>query len=315
VLLVALRFLQGFSFGGEYGGAVLMVAEHAPAKRRGFYAGFVPAGSPAGLFLAALAVLLVSAMPRESFLAWGWRLPFLFSIVLVVIGLVIRLTVDETPAFTHVRETATTERMPVVTVLRRHLRKVLLASGVSFGFGTLLYVSIVFLISYGTGSLGLPATPFLVGILIGSVVMFATIIWTCAISDWLGRRPVIIGGALALAVLAFPFFLLIDTGSTPLIWLAMALVLGAGGAVYGPLAPMISELFSTRLRYSGASLGYQLGQTIGGGFSPLIATLLLASSGGQSWIVSMYLVVAALIAAASTYFLTETARSELSDVP
>lgn len=314
VLLVTLRFVQGFSFGGEYGGAVLMVAEYAPAKRRGFYTGFVPAGSPAGLFLAALAVLLVAAMPRESFLAWGWRLPFLFSIVLVVIGLVIRLTVQETPTFSQVRDTATTERMPVVSVLRRDLGKVLLASGVSFGFGTLLYVSIVFLISYGTTTLGLPPTPFLVGILIGSLVMIATIVWACTVSDRLGRRPVIIGGALLLAALAFPFFWLVDSGSTPLIWLGMTVVLAAGGAVYGPLAPMLAELFSTRLRYSGASLGYQLGQTIGGGFSPLIATALLAWSGGQSWIVSLYLVVAVLIAAASTYFLTETARSDLSDV-
>lgn len=313
ILLVTLRFLQGFSFGGEYGGAVLMVAEYAPANRRGFYAGFVPAGSPAGLFLAALAVLLVAAMPQEAFLAWGWRLPFLFSFVLVVIGLFIRLKVLETPAFSRVRETHTAERMPVVSVLRNHLGKVLLASGISFGFGTLLYVSIVFLISYGTNTLGLPPTPFLVGILIGSVAMIGTIIWTCALSDTVGRRPVIIGGALLLAALAFPFLWLINTASAPLIWLGMAIILAAGGAVYGPLAPMISELFSTRLRYSGASLGYQVGQTIGGGFSPLIATALLAWSGGGTWVVSLYLVVAALIAAGSTYFLTETARSDISE--
>lgn len=316
ILLVTLRFLQGFSFGGEYGGAVLMVAEYAPAHRRGFFSGFVPAGSPAGLFLAALAVLLVAAMPEEAFLAWGWRLPFLFSFVLVVIGLFIRLKVLETPAFVRVRETGTAERMPVVSVLRHNLGKVLLASGISFGFGTLLYVSIVFLISYGTNSLGLPPTPFLVGILIGSIAMIGTIIWTCSLSDTVGRRPVIICGALLLAALAFPFFWLINTGSAPLIWLGMAVVLAAGGAVYGPLAPMISELFSTRLRYSGASLGYQVGQTIGGGFSPLVASALLAWSGGGTWIVSLYLLVAALIAAASTYFLTETARSEFSnDVP
>ncbi|MFD1534890.1 MFS transporter [Pseudonocardia aurantiaca] len=311
VLLVSLRFLQGFSFGGEYGGAVLMVAESAPAARRGFYSGFVPAGSPAGLFLAALAVLLVSAMPRDAFLVWGWRLPFLFSIVLVLIGLIIRLTVDETPVFAAVRSTTTTEKMPVIAVLRRNPGRILLASGVSFGFGTLLYVSIVFLITYGTGTLGLSATPFLVGILVGSVAMIGTILWSCTVSDRVGRRPVIIGGAMLLAVLAFPFFWLIDSGSAPLIWLGMAIVLAAGGAVYGPLAPMISELFSTRLRYSGASLGYQLGQTIGGGFSPLIAAWLLAWSGGQSWIVSLYLLLAALVAAASTYFLVETARTEL----
>jgi MFS transporter, MHS family, shikimate and dehydroshikimate transport protein len=219
----------------------------------------------------------------------------------------------ETPAFTRVRETHTAERMPIISVLRHHLGKVLLASGISFGFGTLLYVSIVFLISYGTNTLGLPPTPFLVGILIGSVAMIATIIGTCTLSDTMGRRPMIIGGALLLAALAFPFLWLINTGSTPFIWLGMTIILAAGGAVYGPLAPMLAELFSTRLRYSGASLGYQVGQTIGGGFSPLIASALLAWSGGETWVVSLYLLIAALIAAASTYFLTETARSEFSD--
>jgi MHS family shikimate/dehydroshikimate transporter-like MFS transporter len=204
--------------------------------------------------------------------------------------------------------------MPVVSVLRNSLGKVLLASGISFGFGSLLYVSIVFLISYGTSTLELPPTPFLVGIIIGSIAMIGTIIGTCALSDTVGRRPVIIGGALLLAAFAFPFFWLIDTGSAPLIWLGMAIVLAAGGAVYGPLAPLISELFTTRVRYSGASLGYQLGQTVGGGFSPLIATLLLTWSGGNSWAVSLYLLIVVLIAAASTYFLTETARTELADV-
>ncbi len=313
ILLVTLRFLQGFSFGGEYGGAVLMVAEYAPANRRGFFTGFVPAGSPAGLFLAALTVLLVTRLPEEAFLAWGWRLPFLFSVVLVGIGLFIRLKIHETPAFQRVRQTGSADRMPIISVLRNDLRKVLLASGISFGFGTLLYVSIVFLISYGANTLGLPATPFLVGILIGSVAMIATIIWTCHLSDTVGRRPMIIGGALLLAALAFPFFWLVNTGASVLIWLGMTLVLAAGGAVYGPLAPLISELFSTRLRYSGASLGYQLGQTIGGGFSPLIATILLAWTGGNTWIVSLYLVIALLIAATATYYLTETARQELSD--
>jgi len=313
ILLVTLRFLQGFSFGGEYGGAVLMVAEYAPANRRGLYSGFVPAGSPTGLLLATLAVLLVASLPEEQFLAWGWRIPFLLSIVLVAVGLFIRLKVLETPAFSRVRETRTEARMPIVEVLRNNWGRVLLAGGISFGFTSVLYVTIVFLLGYGTRTLGLPSQPFLVGTIIAALVSAVFTVALCALSDNVGRRPVIMGGALFLAAFAFPFFWLINTGSSPLIWLAMTVALTAGQAMYGPLAAFISELFGTRVRYSGASLGYQLGATIGGGFSPLIATAILAAAGGASWTVSLYLLLACLVAAASTYLLAETARSELSD--
>jgi MFS family permease len=313
ILLVILRFAQGFSFGGEYGGAVLMVAEYAPANRRGFYTGFVPAGSPTGLLLATLAVLLVSLLPEQQFLAWGWRLPFLFSIVLVAIGLFIRLKVLETPAFSRVRETHTEARMPIVEVLRTNPGRLLLAAGISLGFTSILYVTIVFLLSYGTAQLGLPREPFLIGTIIAALVSAPATLGLCALSDLIGRRPVIIGGGLFLAAFAFPFFWLVNTGSSPLIWLAMAVALTAGQAIYGPLAALISELFGTRMRYSGASLGYQLGATIGGGFSPLIALSLLAWSGGASWSVSLYLLLVCLIAAVCTYLLAETARSDISE--
>lgn len=316
ILLVTLRFIQGFSVGGEYGGAVLMVVEYAPAERRGFYSGFVPAGALAGLFLATLAVFAVSTLPDEQFLAWGWRIPFLISIALVAIGLFIRLKILETPAFRRVRETGTEARMPIVDVLRANPIKVLLIGGISFGFTSLLYIAIVFTLSYATGQLGLPRTPLLVGTIVGSLASVASILATCALSDRIGRRPVIIAGSLFLAAFSFPFYWLIETGNPGLIVLSMAVALAAGGAVYGPLAPLMSELFSTRLRYSGASLGYQLGATIGGGFSPLIAASILAWSGGGSWSVSLYLLVASLVAAVSAYLLTETARSEmLEDSP
>ncbi len=315
ILLVTLRFAQGFSFGGEYAGAVLMVAEYAPPERRGFFSGFVPAGSPTGLLLATVTVLLVSLLPEEQFLAWGWRLPFLFSVVLVIVGLFIRLKILDTPAFRQVRETHTEARMPIVDVLRTNLDKVLMAAGISLGFTALLYVVIVWLLSYGTGTLGLSRETLLVGTLIGSAVQAVAILGWSALSDRVGRRPVITVGALASAALAYPFFWLLETGSPGLVWLAMTVILVAGGAVYGPLAVMLAELFGTRLRYSGASIGYQLGATIGGGFSPLIATTLVAWSGGASWAVALYVLVVSIVAAVCTYLLTETVRNDLLEDP
>ncbi|WP_273846730.1 MFS transporter [Rubrobacter calidifluminis] len=316
ILLVTVRFVQGFSFGGEYAGAVLMVAEYAPPERRGFFSGFVPAGSPVGLMLANGTVLLVALMPREEFLAWGWRLPFLFSIVLVAIGLYIRLKIYETPAFRRVRETGTEARMPIVDVLRRSPGRVLLAGGVSFGFAAIFYITIIFLLSYGTSQLGISGSMLLVGTIIGAAFQIATILGFNALSDRVGRRPVIIGGALVSAAFAFPFFWLLQTGVPALVWLAITVMMVSSGAIYGPLAVLLAELFGTRLRYSGASIGYQLGATVGGGFSPLIAASILAWSGGGPWPISLYLVVVGLVAAACTYLLTETVRADmLEDVP
>lgn len=316
VLLVTVRFVQGFSFGGEYAGAVLMVAEYAPPERRGFFSGFVPAGSPVGLMLANGTVLLVALMPREEFLAWGWRLPFLLSIVLVAIGLYIRLKIYETPAFRRVRETGTEARMPIVDVLRRSPGRVLLAGGVSFGFAAIFYITIIFLLSYGTSQLGISGNVLLIGTIIGAVFQIATILGFNALSDRVGRRPVIIGGALVSAAFAFPFFWLLQTGVPALVWLAITVMMVSSGAIYGPLAVLLAELFGTRLRYSGASIGYQLGATVGGGFSPLIAASILAWSGGGPWPVALYLVVVGLVAAACTYLLTETVRADmLEDVP
>jgi len=311
IILVILRFAQGFSFGGEYAGAVLMVAEYAAPERRGFLSGFVPAGSPVGLLLATLTVLLVSLLPGEQFFAWGWRLPFLFSIVLVIVGLFIRLRILDTPAFRQVRETHTEARMPIVDVIRTNVDKVLMAAGISGGFTALLYIVIVWFLSYGVGTLGLPRETLLVATLIGSAVQAVTLLGFSALSDRVGRRPVITGGALASAALAFPFFWLIETGSPGLIWLAYTLILVAGGAVYGPLAVMLAELFGTRLRYSGASIGYQLGATIGGGFSPLIATALVAWAGGASWAVALFVLAVSIVAAVCTYLLAETVRSDM----
>ena len=311
ILLVTLRFAQGFSFGGEYAGAVLMVAEYAPPERRGFFSGFVPAGSPVGLLLATLTVLLVSLLPGEQFLAWGWRLPFLFSAVLVIVGLFIRLRILDTPAFRQVRETGTEARMPIVDVLRTNLDKVLMAAGISLGFTALLYIVIVWMLSYGTGTLGLPRETLLAGTLVGSLFQAAAVLGFSALSDRIGRRPVIIAGALLSAAFAFPFFWLLETGSPGLVILAMTVILCTGAAVYGPLAVMLAELFGTRLRYSGASIGYQFGATIGGGFSPLIATALVAWAGGASWGVALYVLVVSVVAAVCTYLLAETVRNDM----
>ena len=312
ILLVTLRFAQGFSFGGEYAGAVLMVAEYAPPERRGFLSGFVPAGSPVGLMLATLTVLLVSLLPEEQFLAWGWRLPFLFSIVLVIVGLFIRLKILDTPAFRQVRETHTEARMPIVDVIRTNLGRVLMAAGISLGFTALLYIVIVWILSYGVGTLGLPRETLLVGTLIGSAVQAVTLLGFSALSDRVGRRPVITGGALASAALAYPFFWLLETGSTGLVILAMSAILVAGGAVYGPLAVMLAELFGTRLRYSGASIGYQLAAVFAGGLAPIIMVWLLDQT-GTSLSVSAYMLAMAILTFVSVYLITETFEDEMAE--
>ncbi|MBV6760223.1 MFS transporter [Rhodococcus opacus] len=311
IFLVTLRFVQGFSFGGEYGGAILMVSESAPRERRGFYTGFVPASSAIGVLLSTAALFALSFMPAGAFETWGWRIPFLFSIVLVVTGLFIRLRLNESPAFVKAEKTGKKTRKPIIEAIKTNPKEILLAAGISFGFGTLNYVVLTWLLSYTAIDLEVPKKVGLVALAIG-MIFYGVSNWaSSAISDKLGRRPVILAGGIAFAAWSFPMFLLINTEQPALIVVAVSVATTFGGMIYGPLASLISELFATKFRYSGASMGYQLGQTLGGGFSPLIATALYAAT-GASWSVAIYLVAAGLVTALCTYFLTETKARDLT---
>ncbi|QYN20044.1 MFS transporter [Amycolatopsis sp. DSM 110486] len=295
VLLVVLRVLQGISAGGEWGGAALMAVEHAPAGRRGRYGSFSQIGVPAGLIIAQLVFFAVtSSLSPEEFRSWGWRVPFLVSLVLVVVGLVIRLRVAESPVFARLRETGERSRVPIVDVLRRRPREVTVAA-LSFIANTALgYVFFAYLLSYGTSVLKLSSTTMLVEIIVGSVVWLVSIIAGAIWSDRVGRKRVYLVGSVLLVVWSIPFFLLVDTRQPWLLGVAVVVLNLGLGATYGPQSALFAELFEPRYRYSGASFAYAVGAVLGGGFAPLIATALQTST-GTSLSVSLYMVAVALI--------------------
>jgi MFS transporter, MHS family, shikimate and dehydroshikimate transport protein len=314
VLLVVMRLFQGLGVGGEWGGAVLLAVEHSPEGRRGFYGSWAQMGVPAGLLLANAVLLpLASILPEEQFLAWGWRVPFLLSIVLVGVGLFIRLKIMESPAFRQVQDSQTEAPMPIVDVVRYHPKNVLLAMGMRIAENGNFYIVTVFVLDYVTKDLGLSKSVGLWGVIIGAAVGLITIPAYGALSDRLGRRPLYMFGAIFSLLFAFPFFLLLDTKMSILIWLAIGVALWLGhDPMYGPQAAYFSELFGTRLRYSGASIGYQLASVVGGGISPLIAASLLAYAGGEPWLIATYMAVLSLITIVSVYLASETFQEDIT---
>jgi metabolite-proton symporter len=311
-LLILFRFVQGFALGGEWGGAVLMSVEHAPGDRRGFFGSFVALGLPIGIILSNLVFLMASTMVSASqFADWAWRIPFLASAALVVVGVFIRLGVAESPIFEDVRRNAMARRMPVVDVLRTDSRTVLLAAGSYLAISALGYITIVYIVSYATRQLGL-SLPMTLALLLGSAVLFAVSIYYSAVwSDRVGRRRVMQWGMAALVVWSVLFFPLADTRSVPLIALALAGMLAVQGAYIGPQPAVFSELFPAPIRYSGASLSLTLGTIVGGAPAPFIATALYGAA-GSSRLVTIYIAALSLVSWLCVLGLRETYREDLS---
>ncbi|WP_007024090.1 MFS transporter [Saccharomonospora iraqiensis] len=321
LLLVLLRLIQGFAVGGEWGGAVLIVSEHGDDRRRGFWASWPQAGVPAGNLLATAVLAVLAAVQSDAaFEAWGWRIPFLLSGLLVVIGLWIRLAVEESPVFVEAvrnadrqaEQGAAPERAPIVTVLRRHWREVLIAMGARFAENVSYYVITAFVLVYLTTHLGMSKSLGINAVLVGSAVHFVTIpVWGW-LSDRVGRRTVYLFGTAGMLVWAFVFFPMLDA-ATPLATIgAVTVGLVLHGAMYGPQAAFFSELFGTKVRYSGASIGYQLASIAAGGLAPLIATALLDAF-GTSVPVSVYVAAGCVLTFVAVYLARETRGTSLAD--
>ncbi|MFG2209483.1 MFS transporter [Streptomyces sp. NPDC048638] len=319
VLLTVLRLVQGFALGGEWGGAVLIVSEHGGDKHRGFWASWPQCGAPGGNLLATGVLALLAAVQSDAaFLAWGWRIPFLLSGVLVVVGLWIRLSVSESPVFLAAQARARTEaargvkeKAPVVEVFRRGWREVLTAIGTRFGENISYYILTSFLLVYVTDHLGLSKSTALNAVLIGSAVHFVTIPAWGALSDRIGRRPVTLIGSAGMAVWAFGFFALLDSKSFVVITAAVTAGLLLHGAMYGPQAAFISEMFDTKVRYSGASMGSQLASIVAGALAPVIAVELLKDH-HSSVPVSLYLCAAAVVTTVTVAVARETRGRDLT---
>ncbi|MGV9303655.1 MULTISPECIES: MFS transporter [unclassified Nonomuraea] len=311
VLLTALRLVQGFALGGEWGGAVLIVSEHGDSSRRGFWASWPQAGAPGGNLLATGVLALLAAFQSdEAFLSWGWRVPFLLSGVLVLIGLWIRLSISESPVFQQAPPLE--DKTPLAAVLKYHWRDVLIAIGARMAENISFYLITVFVITYGTTVVKLDKPTILNAVLIASAIHFVTIPLWGALSDRVGRRPMYLVGAAGVGVWIFAFFPLINTGGFLAITLAVTVGLLFHGMMYGPQAAFFSELFGTRMRYTGVSIGAQLSAIVAGALAPIIAVKLLQDFG--TWVpIAVYLAAAAALTLFAVYAARETQGSDLAE--
>ena len=313
VLLLLLRLAQGFGAGAEYGGAVVMSVEFAPPGRRGFYGAFAPMGTTAGNALAGGVFYLVTLLPHGALMAWGWRLPFLVSVLLLGLGVYIRMKVSETPVFARAAAERPPLKLPALEALRRHPRNFLVVVGARLAENALGYLYPVFGLSYLINTLHVARATALACVILGNAALVCGLFGFAILSDRIGRRPVYIFGALFSAAMGFPFFLLVDTGQPVPVALAFILAMGIGsGAMFGPQAVYFAELFGPRLRYSGFAFARELGSIIAGGPAPLIAATLVAALAGAPWGVALYVVAVSLVTAFAVWCGPETYRSDIA---
>jgi metabolite-proton symporter len=313
-LLVTLRFIQGLGIGGEWGGALLLAVEHAGRGNRGFFGSIPQTGVTVGLLLGTVAVSLVSRLPEAKFLAWGWRVPFIASAILVFVGLWIRKGIDETPAFQEAKARGRVARVPIVETLRHHKRAVLLAVGLKVVETAPFYILSTFVISYATNQAGFDKITALNAVTVATLVCTAAIPAMGMLADRVGRKPLYIAGTVALIAFAFPYFWLLQLRSA--FWLTAATVIGLGllwSPITAVLGTLYSEIFATEVRYTGVTLGYQIGAAVAGGTAPLVATALLRAYGDSFVPVAVYMMATGVVSLACILLTRETKGSDLQD--
>ena len=312
ILLIVLRLVQGIGLGGEWGGASLIVLEHAPAARRGFYASFVQIGFPIGLVLASLAFAFVSKLPSDDFLAWGWRIPFLISIVLLALGTFVRARVPETPVFEKMKAAGTLSGNPVGEAVSKNAKAFLVAVGLKISEVSWVYMLTVFVVVFATTKLALPKQLLLDAVLYAALFELISLPLFGWLADTIGRRPLYILGALFTMLYAFPLFWMLESKSAAMVTTAIIIAMNFGhGMMFGPESAYFPELFGARVRYSGASFGFQVSAALGGGFAPIIATAMVGYFGGTSG-VSLMMIALALITLVAALCARETKGEPLS---
>lgn len=312
ILLVLTRMMQGAAVGGEWSGAVLMAAEHAPARQRAFYSSWPQAGIPAGLVLATASFYLVNLLPESAMMSWGWRIPFLASAILVLLGLYIRLRISESPAFQAVRDEGQVSRFPAGEVLRTAKKSVLIALLAHAANSIVFYMAAVFALSYVSEQGGASRGTVLLAIMFAALIQIVTIPLAAVLADRYGRRPVLLAGAVLAMLSAFPFFWLLDTGNSLAIVLAMVIAIPVVHALlYGPEASFMPELFETRMRYTGSAIGYQVGSMLFSGPTPFIAAALFAWA-QSPWPLALYMILGGVLTFVGVFMARESYRDDIA---
>jgi metabolite-proton symporter len=296
IILITLRLIQGLGIGGEWGGALLLATEYAPAERRGFFGSIPQMGVTIGMVMGTLALWLMSLLPEQQFMSWGWRVPFIFSALLVVFGLWIRKGIDETPEFKEVQQKGEIPKLPIVDTLRYYWKEVLITIGAKVVETAPFYIFSTFIVSYATSTLGFSRSAVLGSVMVSTVITTILIPIMGSLSDRIGRKKMYIAGTLAMMAFAFPYFWMIHQGSV--LMLVLATIIGLG-IIWAPitavLGTMFSEIFDAKVRYTGVSLGYQIGAAVAGGTAPLVATALLASFDNSYVPVALYIMFTAVV--------------------
>ncbi|MBL3641717.1 MFS transporter [Peribacillus frigoritolerans] len=314
ILLITLRLVQGLGIGGEWGGALLLAVEYAPAEKRGLFGAIPQMGVTIGMLLGTVALSIMTLLPENAFMTWGWRLPFIFSAFLVFFGLWIRKGIDETPSFKKVKESGEVPKLPIVETLKNYWREVLIAVGAKVVETAPFYIFSTFVVSYATANLGFSRTATLTAVMIATIITTILIPFMGMLSDKIGRKKLFIGGTIGMALFAFPYFWLLQQKSVLL--LIVATVIGLG-VIWAPitavLGTMFSEIFDARIRYTGITLGYQIGAALAGGTAPLVATALLNRFNNSYVPVAIYIIFASVLSLAAIWAVKDRSNQKLDE--